>query len=396
MGSDTPPRARLAGIDALRGLAIVLMVVDHAREYSAGTGGVSDPMALDRVTPLLFWMRWAAHFCAPVFTLLAGVSAGLQGDPPEAPGRARPWSWHHVVRGGVLVLLEFTVVQLSWTFSLVWPMWYAQVIWGIGCSLIVLGVLQRVPVPARVALGVLCVAGHNLLDGWHPTAPPVLHWLWAILHDRQVMPLWGELVVRTSYPILPMIGLVLVGDGVGRWMATATPAARRRGLVRGGAALVALFLLLRVTNGYGDPHPAAYTGALPHDLLALLNATKYPMSLAFVAMTLGPALLLLAAWLERVPRLAGPLVTLGSVPMFLYVAHLYLLHALAMGWALAQGIPWAQFDFRATITGIPRTFGFPLWQTLPFALVVVLLLHPAARWYGALRRSRRYAITRYF
>jgi uncharacterized membrane protein len=396
VGPGTPPRTRLEGIDALRGLVIVLMVVDHAREYSAGTGGVSDPMALDRVTPLLFWMRWAAHFCAPVFTLLAGVSAGLQGDPPAAPGGARPWSWHHVVRGGVLVLLEFTVIHLSWTFSLVWPMWYAQVIWGIGCSLIVLGVLQRVPVPVRVMLGVLCVAGHNLLDGWHPTAPPVLHWLWAILHDRQVMPLWGDLVVRTSYPILPMIGLVLAGDGVGRWMATATPAARRHGLRVGGAALVVLFLLLRLTNVYGDPHPAAYTGALPHDLLALLNVTKYPMSLAFVAMTLGPALLLLAAWGECVPRLARPLVTLGSVPMFLYVTHLYLLHALAMGWALARGIPWAQFDFRATITGIPRTFGFPLWQTLPFALAVVALLYPAARWYAALRRSRRYRFTRYF
>jgi uncharacterized membrane protein len=387
-------RSRVEAFDVLRGLVVVLMTIDHAREYSNGPGGVTDPMQLDQVEPLLFWMRWITHFCAPVFTLLAGVSAGLQGTPPAAPVGPR-WSWHLMTRGLILVLLEFTVIHFAWTFSLVWPMRYAQVIWGIGMSLIVLGLLQRVPVTARLAIGVLLVAGHNALDGWHPTSPAWLHWTWAVLHDRQVMPLWGDLVVRTSYPIMPMIGLVLLGDALGRWYRTVTPVSRSRRLAGAGVLLLALFFVLRATNVYGDPHVAVYGGGTLQRVMAALNVTKYPMSLSFVLMTLGPAFLLLAAWDDRVPRWTAPLATMGQVPMFLYVAHLYLLHALALLWAMASGHAWSTFDFRATITGLPKTFGFPLWQTFPFVVVTLLLLYPAAIWYARVRASRRYRITRY-
>lgn len=384
---------RLAGIDALRGLVIVLMVMDHAREYSVSPVKIVDPMTLADTPPLLFWMRWASHFCAPVFTLLAGLSAGLQAGPPTTT--AAPWSWHLITRGLVLIGLEFTVIHLAWTFSTVWPLFYMQVIWGIGVSLVMLGVLQRVPVTARVALGVLLVAGHNALDGWHPTAPPVLHWLWAILHDRQVMPLWGDVAVRTSYPVLPMIGLVLLGDGVGRWYRTTEATARAARLRWAGVVALVLFGLLRTANVYGDLHPAVYGDSWGANVLAALNVTKYPMSLAFILMTLGPALLLLSAWDRAVPRWTAPLVRLGQVPMFLYIAHLYLLHAGALLWALLTGVSWEALDFRRTITGLPPGFGFAPWVTLPVTAAVVLALYPAAGWYARLRASKRYAITRY-
>ena len=389
--------ARFDAIDALRGLVIVLMVIDHAREYSAGTGRVADPMQLSDVTPLLFAMRWITHFCAPVFTLLAGMSAGFtaaddHADPQHADrGRAA----HLITRGLVLVLLEFTVVHLAWTFSFVWPMRYAQVIWGLGVSMIALGVLQHTPRLFRLLLGVACVAGHNLLDSWHPTEPALLHWLWAVLHDRQVMPLWGDLTVRTSYPVLPMIGLMLVGEAVGRWYARTAPEPRVMWLTRAGALCLTLFLVLRLTNVYGDPHDAVFTGHTLHDAMAVLNVTKYPMSFAFMLMTLGPALLLLARWDQAIPRWAAPLRTLGNVPMFLYIAHLYLLHATALLWAVLDGAALEAFDFRAAIGGMPAGFGFPLWVTIPYALVIVLLLWKPAQWYGALRRSKRYAFTRF-
>jgi uncharacterized membrane protein len=397
-------RVRIDAIDALRGLVIVFMVMDHAREYSAGPGGLTDPMNLDTVSPLLFWMRWLAHFCAPVFTLLAGVSAGFQTARSDdavtseiEASRTQPWSWHFIVRGMILIALEFTLVHYSWTFSTVWPMRYAQVIWGIGVGLVVFGLLQRVPPLLRAAIGIACVAGHNLLDSWHPTSPPVLHWVWAILHDRQVMPLWGDLTVRTSYPVLPMIGLVLVGEALGRWyIRTLDDGVRRQTLVRVGAACIVLFVVLRLTNLYGDPHDAVYGGSVLRDLQSMLNVTKYPMSLSFVLMTLGPALLVLARWDARVPRWMSPLVVMGQVPMFLYVAHLYALHAFAMLWALAVGFPWSAFDFTANIGGMPKGFGFPLWVTIPFSLITVVALWPAARWYARLRTSKRYAITRYF
>ena len=389
-GSVAATTNRIDAIDALRGIVIVLMVVDHAREYSAGTGRVSDPMALDAVSPLLFWMRWAAHFCAPVFTLLAGASVGLQGQRMGAAEAAR----YLMTRGLVLILLEFTVIAFAWTFSFVWPMFYAQVIWGLGVSMVVLGVLQFVPQPLRLVVGALCVVGHNALDTWHPTAPEALRLAWAVLHDRQVLPLWGDLAVRTSYPVLPMIGLMLVGEGVGRWYRRTTEG-RARALAIAGIACIGWFVMLRASNVYGDPHPAVYTGAIGHDFLAMLNTTKYPMSLSFMLMTLGPACLLLAAWDRGVPRMAAPFTLLGQVPMFLYIAHLYVLHAVALVWALLAGHAWSEFDFRAQIAGMPAGFGFPLWVTIPFALLTVVALWPAVQWYARLRASKRYALTRF-
>jgi uncharacterized membrane protein len=391
VAAPTGARERIDSIDALRGLVSVLMVVDHARDYSGGPGRLSDPMQLDAVSPLLFWMRWAAHFCAPVFTLLAGTSASL----PLASGDLRDVRQHLLVRGAILVLLEFTVVHFSWTFSFVWPMFYAQVIWGLGVSLMVLALMAPLPRTARIAIGVLLVFGHNLLDGWHPASPDWLHWLWAILHDRQVMPLWDDMRVRTSYPVLPMIGLTLLGEALGAWYRRTPRDTRARSLALGGIGITLLFLLLRTSNLYGDPHPADYGGSWSEALYSTLNVTKYPMSLSFMLMTIGPALMLLAVWDTGVPTPARPLITLGRVPMFVYITHLYLLHALAIVWALMAGHAWQSFDFRASITGLPATFGFPLWVTLPFALFTACLIIPAARWYSRIRASRRYPVTRY-
>ena len=372
-------------------MVIVVMMVDHARDYALAPG-VADPMSLDTVTPLLFWMRWMAHFCAPVFTLLAGVSSGLQSreNTPSAP-----WSWHLLSRGAVLVLLEFTVIHFAWTFSWVWPMRYAQVIWGIGLSMMMLGLLQRMPVTLRTMLGVLLIAGHNMLDSWHPTSPAWLHWSWAVLHDRQVMPLWGDLTVRTSYPVLPMIGLVLAGDGLGRWLRDTPMGQRRVGLMRGGLLCLCVFLILRVSNRYGDPHPAIFTGSWPHDVMSLLNVTKYPMSLSFICMTIGPALLLLARWNAQTPRWTAPLRTFGQVPMFMYIAHLYLLHACMLLSALFVGYPSSAFDFSARITGVPEGFGFALWQTFPVVCMMLVVLYLPAVWYARVRASKRTWVTRY-
>lgn len=393
--SPVRPGERFAAVDALRGLVVVLMIIDHVREYSIATVKVTDPMPLDELPLLLFWMRWVTHFCAPVFTFLAGLSAGLQAGSVRASDTAPAWSWHLVTRGLVLVLLEVTVVHVAWTFSFVWPMHYLQVIWGIGLSLITLGLLQRVPVPVRVALGAVCIAGHNALDALHVSSPAALQWLWAILHDRQVLSLWGEYTVRTSYPVLPMIGLVLVGDGVGRWYRGAAEPSRVRLLRAAGLACLVCFALLRSANVYGDLHPAVYGPDWGRNIRSALNVTKYPMSLDFVLMTLGPALLLLGAWERRRPAWTDPLVRLGQVPMFLYITHLYLLHAGAIVVALLAGIPWAMFDFRKTITGLPPGVGFTPGWTVPITALLVVVLYPAAGWYAQLRASKRYGFTRY-
>jgi uncharacterized membrane protein len=384
------------------------MTVDHAREYSSGPGRVGDPMDLDAVTPLLFWLRWLSHFCAPVFVLLAGVSARFQGERMTR----RKLSRHLAARGLVLVALEFTLVDWSWTFNPAWPRKFAQVIWGIGVSLAALALLVRLLPPRFVGLvGVLLVAVHNLLDPVRVAGEGPLRYLWAALHQREVLPLGGGFEVRTSYPVLPLIGLAAAGYALGGWYTgryrdAAHAPARRRGLALVGAGCVALFLALRLTNAYGDPRAVELAAGAARTALSVLNATKYPISLAFALMTLGPALLLLAAWdawgragddgvPRPAPRWTGPLALLGRVPMFYYVAHLYALHAAALVAALAAGFPPSAFDFGARIGGMPPGFGFPLWVTVPFALVTVAALYPACRWYARLRASRRHAWTRY-
>jgi uncharacterized membrane protein len=387
------PRApRAEAIDVLRGLVMVVMTVDHAREYAAGPGRVGDPMDLAAVTPLLFWLRWLAHFCAPVFVLLAGVSARLQGQRLGGAELSR----HLAVRGLVLVALEFTLVDWGWTFNPAWPLKFAQVIWGIGVSLLALAALVRLPARAVAAIGVAIVAGHNLLDGVVVTGGGQLRYLWAILHHREVLPLGGGFSVRTSYPVLPLIGLAAAGFGLGGWFGPAVaPARRRRVLAALGGGAIALFVALRLTNGYGDPHDAVRYPDAASTVMSLLNVTKYPISLGFALMALGPALLLLAAWDRAVPRRTRPVALLGRVPMFYYVAHLWALHVAALVAAVAAGHPLAAFDVRTRFGGIPAGFGFPLWASVPFALAVAALLYPACAWYDRLRASRRVAWTRY-
>ncbi len=382
---------RIESIDALRGLIIVLMVADHARDYAVGFPPVTDPMTLDSTAPLVFWLRWLAHFCAPVFTLLAGMSAGFQSMRMDRDALAR----HLAVRGLVLIVLEFTVVHLSWTFSLVWPRFYMQVIWALGLSMLFLAATLRLPVFARVILGVALAAGHHLVEPFSPQEPLWLKWVWAILHDRQVLALPFGYEVRTSYPVLPMLGLILLGDALGRWFMRATPEERTRMLARAGAMFILVFIALRWTNVYGDPTPAERDVAWGRRVMSMLNVTKYPMSLSFQLMTVGPALLLLAWWQRGVPRLFAPFVLFGKVPMFLYIAHLYLLHIGAVLGALLMGHAWADFDFRARITGLPAGVGFPVEWTIPVTIAVVLALYPAARWYAAQRASGRYRWMRY-
>lgn len=388
-GSSTTQR--IDSIDALRGLIIVLMVADHARDYVVGIPAVTDPMTLDETAPLVFWLRWLAHLCAPIFTLLAGVSAGFQSVRMERDALAK----HLAVRGLVLIALEFTVIHFAWTFSWVWPRFYMQVIWALGLSMLFLAATLRLPVAARVLLGLALAGGHHLVEAFSPQEPAWLQWIWAILHDRQVLALPFGYEVRTSYPVLPMLGLILLGDALGRWFIRSTPEVRERVLARAGALLILAFIALRWTNIYGDPTPAEQDVALGRRVLSMLNTTKYPMSLSFQLMTIGPALLLLAWWQRGVPRLFAPLVRMGKVPMFLYIAHLYLLHLGAIVVALAAGHAWADFDFRARISGLPAGVGMPIEWTIPVTIAVVVLLYPLAGWYAAQRGSGRYRWMRY-
>lgn len=380
---------RFASIDIVRGIVMVSMTVDHAREYAAGPGTVGDPMDLGAVTPLLFWMRWASHFCAPVFAFLMGVSAWL-GSQKRLPAEARR---RFAIRGLLLIALEFTVIDWAWTFNPLWPRKFFQVIAALGMAQLALAAFAGFGARTCLAIGAAIVFGHNLLDSVQFEAGTAAHYVWSVLHQRNVLPLPGGFEVRTTYPVLPIAGLTLCGFGLAGWLFAGDGGLRLRRL---GWASIALFAVLRASNLYGDPFPFVRHEDLAHAAMSFLNVTKYPISLQFALMTLGPALLLLASLERGQPSGAGSTALLGRVPMFFYAAHLYALHVFALLAALAAGFPLSSFDFARRFGGIPEGFGFPLWLTPLIAVGTTIVLLPACRGYARIRQSKRYPVLDYF
>jgi len=317
---------RLQSIDALRGLVILFMLLDHVRETFFLHRQVSDPMAIDVTDPSLFFSRTLAHLCAPVFVLLTGLSAWLYGEKYEGRSDVSAFLFK---RGLFLVALEFTLVNFAWTFQLPPSVIYLQVIWAIGVSMIALSLLVWLPRAALIALGAIIVAGHNLLDSLHFGAESALHVPWAILHDRGWLAFSDNLRLRTSYPVLPWVGVIALGYGLGPWFARGSHAGQRqhRLLLAGVIALLG-FVVLRMLNGYGEAPWSGYP-TLTQTLMSFFNITKYPPSLLFLALTLGCGLLLLRAF-ERAgqARWINALAVYGAAPMFFYLLHLYVLKLL--------------------------------------------------------------------
>lgn len=367
---------RLQSIDALRGLVIVFMLLDHVRETFFLHRQVSDPMAIDATDPSLFFSRTLAHLCAPVFVLLTGLSAWLYGEKYQGRGAVSAFLFK---RGLFLVVLEFTLVNFAWTFQLPPSVIYMQVIWAIGVSMIALSLLVWLPRPALIALGALIVAGHNLLDGLHFAPGSWMHVPWAILHDRGWLEFSDSLRLRTSYPVLPWIGVIALGYGLGPWFARAGDAGERqhRLLLVGGLALLG-FLVLRMLNGYGEAPWSSYP-TLTQTLMSFFNITKYPPSLLFLSLTLGAGLLLLRGF-ERAgqARWIRVLAVFGAAPMFFYLLHLYVLKLLYLASVALFGLNHGDY------------FGFDsigaVWLA---ALLLAVSLYLPVRWFARLKARRR-------
>lgn len=316
--------ARIPSIDALRGLVILLMLVDHAREFFFIHALVSDPMSVAGTSPALFFTRLLAHLCAPVFVALTGLGAWLYG---AKNGGAAAASGFLFKRGLFLVALELTVVSFAWNFDLIPPTIFLQVIWAIGLSMIALSALVWLPRPALIAVGVVIVLGHNLLDPVTFGQGEPGHAVWAVLHDRGFIELPWDQRIRTSYPLLPWIGVAALGYAIGPWFSSGGEAApRRRRLVGLGLGMLGLFVVLRGINVYGEPLPWSVYPDLLQTLMSVLNLTKYPPSADFLLLTLGVGALLLAAFESLWPRVIRLLSVYGGAPLFFYLIHLYGLH----------------------------------------------------------------------
>ena len=385
------PAPRLSSIDALRGAVMIIMALDHVRDFFHAEAMSFSPTDLSRTTPVLFFTRWITHFCLPVFMFAAGMGVYLYGRN-RTKGQVSRFLW---TRGLWFIALELTVMQLAYNFN--FSLRYLillLILWIFGICLLAMAALVYIPIRWLAVLSVAVVLLHNCLDSINAAHFGSAAWVWNLLHQPGVIPVAGKLVLVT-YTFLPWIGVMAAGFCFAR-IFQLEPEARRRTMLRFGLALTILFIALRAVNRYGDPVPWTHQKSAMFTVLSFLNCTKYPGSLDFLLMTLGPALLVLA-WFDRLTfKPANPLVVFGRVPMFYFILHFYLIHALAVlaAW-LRYGSSAARFMFNPLPSmGGPRAlfppdFGYNLWVVYGVWLLVVILLYPVCRWFANVKSTRR-------
>jgi uncharacterized membrane protein len=385
-------RTRLLSIDALRGLAMVVMALDHTRDFLHLNGFFTDPTNLATTTPALFFTRWITHYCAPTFAFLAGASAFLAGRGKTTAQLSR----FLLSRGLWLMLLEITVVNFTFWFDLTFSLIFLQIIWAIGLSLVMLSGLVWLPYRVVLGIGLVMLLGHNLLDGVTVEKGTAAFAALTFLHQPGPLPLGAHRTVMVLYPVLAWVGIVSLGYCFGRLFGPGVDSAtRRRSLFWLGGAAVVGFVLLRFANGYGDPSRWATQQTGLFTLLSFLNTTKYPPSLLFTLMTLGPGMLFLG-WVE--PKRTAWLRVLavyGRVPLFYYVLHFALIHALLVLNLLREGVPWAQVNFQNGTGGVMPNHGLSLGGMYVVWALVVLLFYPLCRWYGRFKAGRKSGVWSY-
>jgi uncharacterized membrane protein len=388
--SSDQRRYRLDAIDMLRGLVIVIMAIDHVRDYTVANAPL-DPLADPNVAAAMFFTRWITHYCAPVFVTLAGVSAGLMTARKSRSQLGR----FLLTRGLWLVFVEFAIVSTAWTFAprgivemggrTVIPL---QVIWAIGVSMIALAGFQALGRSVCLSIGIAVLAAHNLLDAvWPMTAMLDTKWpLWVALHAQMAVPA-GPFLFVNVYPFPVWIGVILLGFGASRVFELPEQQRKAR-LLRAGVLLTAGFVVLRALDAYGDPnHWQVQTRGIVATAIDFLNTTKYPPSLQFLTMTLGPSAIICALADRVIGATRRVLVTFGRVPFAFYVAHLYLIHSISVILGVAQGFRASQMF--TVFFLFPKGYGLPLPGVYAAWALVVTLLYPLCRWMAEVKSRRR-------
>lgn len=381
-GEAGAPHQRIAAIDILRGLVIVLMALDHTRDYLHATGYSGNPLDPAQTTPLLYGTRWVTNFCAPTFVFLSGVSARLQ----VKRGMSRKdIAWRLFTRGLWLVVLELTVISFAWAWSFPY-MIFLQVIWAIGVSMMLLAGLVFLPRAAVLILGAAIIVGHNLLGGIDPASFGAFAAVAQFGFGFVIAPEW----LFANYPVIPWLGVMCFGYGLGSVFIAQD---RDRVLLLLGAAMVTLFVVLRLTGVYGDPLPWKVHEQPVATAMDFLDVLKYPPSLLFVCITLGPMLMLFPL-LDRLPRLVAEFFrTYGAVPLMAYVAHIYVVHAAGVVARTLTGQDTAgMFNAIHNFIFAPaamRNTGVDLWAVYVAWAIVLAVIWPLCRWWGRIKRTRR-------
>jgi uncharacterized membrane protein len=383
--TDSAVARRIESIDLLRGIVMIIMALDHVRHFFHQPAYFHEPTDLDHTTVFLFFTRWVTHFCAPVFVFLAGVSAYLYGVRKTKKEVAQ----YLFSRGLWLIFVELFIIGLGQTFNPTYPYFNLQVIWAIGISMIALSGMIYLNRSVMLFIAVLFIAAHNLLDNVHVPGIGGLAFLWSVLHEPSVFQ-FGRFHIYVMYPVLPWIGILAIGYYLGSLFSTHyDPEKRMKVLILLGFVSMELFLFLRTLNFYGD---SAFwmnrkMGSLT--LLSFLNITKYPPSLLYILMTLGPALTFLGLVNRPLNPLAKRILVFGRVPFFYYVVHIYVIHLAALIAAHISGFGWFNMILSDRVNRVPelKGFGYNLLTVYLLWILLILLMYPICKWYYRYKRA---------
>lgn len=379
---------RIDTIDLLRGIIMVIMALDHVRDYFHFGGIQGDPSNLETTTPILYFTRFITHYCAPIFVFLAGTSAFLYGR-----NKSKTELFKFLFTRGVwLVFLELVVNNLIWTFDLSYSFQVVQVIWAIGFSMIFLSLLIFFRIRYIVLIGLVIVGAHNLLDHIVAEGSGLSSLVWYALHQQKFLVLGTDRLIIFMYPLIPWIGVMALGYCFGKFYSSDFDSERRKKyLLTLGLACLALFFLLRGFNLYGDPAPWIAQDTVAKTVMSFFKVTKYPPSLSFLCITLGPAFLFLYAFEKTKNKLSDFFLVYGRVPLFYYFLHMMVIHSLALIGILLFGGDWRLmiFDASTVMSGQLAGYGYSLGVVYGVWIGVVLLLYPVCKKYMIYKANNR-------
>ncbi len=377
-------KQRIQSIDFLKGLVMVIMALDHTRDYFHFSSFFFDPSDPAKTTWPIYLTRYATHFCAPAFSFLAGLSAFMVGKRKSKNDLAV----FLLKRGLWLILVELTIVTFAWRFDPQFRFIQLQTLWQLGISMIVLAGLIYLPVKAILIFSVVIIFGHNLLDSVHFKGDL----LWAFVHDRGIFEYAPGCILQISYPLIPWIAVMSLGYCFGTIYNSEMPADRRKKLLNrlGLASLLLFFVIIAVSN-YGDPVPWKNYGNTSQTVMSMLNITKYPPSLKYLSITLGLTFFFLA----NVEKLKGAVVNFfsvfGRVPFFYYIVHIFPIHFIALVAAELTGFGWKSMILPNRLTQIQalKGFGFSIWVVYIVWILVVLMLYPLCKKFDRYKQSHK-------
>ncbi|TDF35402.1 DUF1624 domain-containing protein [Alteromonadaceae bacterium M269] len=371
---------RIHAIDQLRGLVIILMALDHVRDFFSPYA--YSPEDLTQTSPELFYTRWVTHFCAPIFVFLTGISAYLFEKKSSNKNELRDFL---LSRGLWLVFIEIVIVNASWKFAIL-PWFFVQVIWVLGISMIILAGLIYLPRSVVFVFGLIIVLGHNTFDGFQSSDFETTSWLWKLLHEPGWIPLNSKgFGIFVLYPLLPWVGLMALGYAGAHWLTDENRFVSRSMLL--GVVLTVLFIGVRWLNIYVDPVPwDTQERGMSFTVMSFLNTQKYPASLAFLLMTVGPGMLILSLLHKTQSMLNRLLEVFGSVPFFFYVLHIPVIHVLSIAYfkpTINASVGWQM----QTFNGFPEGYEPSMLRLYIAWIVTLVLMYFACRWFAKYKQT---------